>query len=89
MIDVPTINEEELVSRIKAKLESMPFKPGYSHFDVAPPPIEPAAYVLILGAGFSHGVVPLVDELVRHKIGDYYNPDMDMSSLNKNLDSAV
>jgi hypothetical protein len=80
MIDVPTITEEELVRRIKAKLDSKPFKPDYSDFDVAPAPIEPATYVLILGAGFSYGVVPLVDELVRQKIGDYYHPDQGGSS---------
>ena len=42
-------------------------------------PTEPAAYALILGAGFGHGVVPLVNELVQQTIGDYYVLDMVMS----------
>ncbi|UCD80397.1 MAG: hypothetical protein JSW26_02910 [Desulfobacterales bacterium] len=68
MIDVTTITDAEMVSRIRTHLESMPHKSSYSHFSVAPPPTEPAAYVLILGAGFSYGVVPLVDELMRQTI---------------------
>jgi hypothetical protein len=83
MIGVPTITQDELVRRIKAKLESKPHSSGYSHFDVAPAPTEPAAYVLILGAGFSKGVVPLVSELMKETIGDYYYPDQDMSSLER------
>src|SRR5271169_344358 len=77
MLDVPTINQDGLVERIKAKLESRPYTPTYSHFSVAPSPTEPAAFVLLLGAGFSYGVVPLVDELMQETIGDYYYPDQD------------
>jgi hypothetical protein len=83
MIDVPTITQDELVRQIKAKLESRPHKASYSHFSVAPAPTEPAAYVLILGAGFSYGVVPLVRELMQQTIGDYYYPDQDQSSLER------
>lgn len=75
MTDVPTINQDEFVEQIRAKLESKPYTPRYSDFDVSPPRIEPAAYVLLLGAGFSYGVVPLVDELMQQTIGDYYYPD--------------
>jgi SIR2-like domain len=77
MSDVPTITQDELVERIKTKLESRPHIPSYSHFSVAPAPTEPAAYVLILGAGFSYGIVPLVGELMQQTIGDYYYPDQD------------
>jgi hypothetical protein len=77
MIDVPTISQDELVEQIRADLASRPYTSRYSHFSVAPPPTEPAAYVLILGAGFSYGIVPLVNELVRETIGDYYYPDQD------------
>jgi len=77
MIGVPTITQDELVERIKAKLKARPHTSSYSHFSVAPAPTEPAAYVLILGAGFSYGIVPLVDELMQQTIGDYYYPDQD------------
>jgi hypothetical protein len=83
MIDVPTITQDELVERIKSKLESKPHKASYSHFSVAPDPTEPAAYVLILGAGFSYGIVPLVYELMHQTVGDYYYPDQDQSSLKR------
>lgn len=79
MSDVLTITQDELVERIKAKLKSRPHTPDYHDFMVAPAPTEPAAYVLILGAGFSYGVVPLVDELMQQTIGDYYYPDQDQS----------
>jgi hypothetical protein len=75
--DVPTITQDELVAAVKAKLESRLHTPSYSHFSVAPTPTDPAAYALILGAGFSCGVVPLVDELMQQTIGDYYYPDQD------------
>jgi hypothetical protein len=83
MIDVPVITQDEVIRRIKAKLESRPYRSSYSHFSVAPAPTEPAAYALILGAGFSYGVVPLVDELMQETIGDYYYPDQDQSSLER------
>lgn len=83
MAEVPIITKEELVERIISKLESSPEKPGYSHFDLAPVPADPAPYVLILGAGFSHGIVPLVDELMKQTIGGYYYPDQDQSSMER------
>ena len=83
MNDVLTITQDELVERIKAKLESRPHTATYSHFSLAPAPTEPAACVLILGAGFSYGVVPLVDELMQQAIGDYYYPDQDQTSLER------
>lgn len=83
MIDVPTITQDELIERIKDKLNSRPHTSSYSHFSVAPAPTQPPAYVLILGAGFSYGVVPLVDELMQQTIGDYYYPDQDQSSLKR------
>jgi hypothetical protein len=51
--DIPTITQDEMLERIKARLESRPHKSDYSHFNVAPAPAEPAAYVLILGAAYS------------------------------------
>jgi hypothetical protein len=82
-MDISIINQDELVRQIVDKLASKPHKSHYSHFGVAPAPPEPAAYVLILGAGFSYGVVPLVDELMQQTIGDYYYPDQDQSSLKR------
>ncbi len=83
MIDVQSITQDELIRRIKAKLESKPHKSSYSHLGVAPPSTEPAAFVLILGAGFSYGIVPLVKELMWEEIGGYYYPDQDMTSLKR------
>jgi hypothetical protein len=83
MTNVPTITQDELLERIKTRLESRPHKSEYSHFNVAPAPAEPAAYGLILGAGFSYGVVPLVDELMKQTIGGYYYPDQDQTSLER------
>lgn len=80
MIDVPSLTQDELVGHIKAKLESRLRTNTYSHSSVAPPPTEPAAYVLILGAGFSYKVVPLVNELMQQTIGDYYYLDVDQSA---------
>jgi hypothetical protein len=77
MSDISSINQDELVGRITAKLNSRPHTASYSEFDVAPVSTQSSAYVLILGAGFSHGVVPLVDELMYQSIGDYYYPDQD------------
>jgi hypothetical protein len=75
MIDLAAITQDELIQRIKAELESRPHNPSYSHFDLAPSLTPPAAYVLILGAGFSYGVVPLVNELMQQTIGAYFYPD--------------
>lgn len=83
MNDVSSITRDELVERIKAELESRPHTSSYSHFDAAPEPPPPAAYVLILGAGFSYGVVPLVDALMKQTIGGYYYPDQDKTSLER------
>jgi hypothetical protein len=77
MSDVPIITQDELVERIKTRLESRSHSPSYSHYNAAPAPTEPAAYVLILGAGFSYGIVPLAGELMQQTIGDYYYPDQD------------
>lgn len=83
MNNIPIINQEELVGMIKTKLESKPYKASYSHFSEAPAQTESAAYVLILGAGFSYGIVPLVNELMQQTIGDYYYPDQDQSSVER------
>lgn len=83
MNNKPIINQEELVEMIKTKLESKPYKASYSHFSEAPAQTESAAYVLILGAGFSYGIVPLVNELMQQTIGDYYYPDQDQSSVER------
>jgi hypothetical protein len=77
MIGVPTITQQELVERIRVNLESKPSISRYFHFSIEPAPTQSAAYVLIVGAGFSYNVVPLVDELMSETIGDYYYPDQD------------
>ena len=83
MTDVRTLTPEELVDRVRASLEAQPHEPDYGAFRIAPSPPGPAAYALIVGAGFSHGIVPLVRELMHETIGDYYFPDQDESSLER------
>ena len=68
---------EELVSEIRRKLQAKPHSSTWHEYKVAPDPVEPAAYTMIVGAGFSYGVVPLTAELMRETIGDYYIPDQD------------
>ena len=82
-MDLPVITQVELIEHIKTKLESRKHISTYHHFKVAPDQIEPSAYALILGAGFSYGVVPLVGELMKQTIGDYYYPDQDQSSVER------
>lgn len=76
---MPAITQDELIGRIKTKLGSRPHGSTWHHYKAVPEATEPAAYVLILGAGFSYGVMPLVHELMHQTIGDYYVPDMDQS----------
>ena len=68
---------EELVSEILRKLQAKPHSSTWHEYKLAPDPSEPAAYTIIVGAGFSYGVVPLTAELMRETIGDYYIPDQD------------
>ena len=75
----PTITQDELIKQVRVKLASRPHKPNFSVFSPAPPPTQHAAYALILGAGFSYGVVPLTSELMQQTIGDYYCPDLEMA----------
>jgi hypothetical protein len=80
MTKLTTITQDELIKRIKAQLKSEPKSTIYSDFSLEPVPVQPAAFTLILGAGFSYGVVPLVNELMQETIGDYYYPVQDQSS---------
>lgn len=77
------LTSDALVEQVRAKLETEPYRPRYHHYMVAPAPTNPAAYALIVGAGFSHEVVPLVRELMHETIGDYYIPDQDQSSMKR------
>jgi hypothetical protein len=78
-----TLTSDGLVERVRARLEAEPYSPRYHDFLIAPPPTKPAAYTLIVGAGFSYGAVPLVRELMHETIGDYYFPDQDQSSMER------
>jgi hypothetical protein len=80
---VHAIGQAELVDRIREKLASRPHKPDWNAYKLAASPTKPAAYALVVGAGFSYGVVPLVRELVHETIGDWYIPDQDMSSMER------
>ena len=83
MPSVPTMTQDEFVNTVRAELGTQPHKPTFSHFNIGPSAAEPAAYALIVGAGFSNGVVPLVRELMHETIGDYYIPDQDMSLMER------
>src|ERR1700760_2082971 len=74
---------DELVAHVHAQLEAQPRTSNYSHFSVAPDPAEAAAYALIVGAGLSFGVVPLVRELMYETIGDYYFPDQGHAAMER------
>jgi hypothetical protein len=66
------LDEDAFVERIVAALERGAARPTVP---------EPAVFAMIVGAGFSHGVVPLVGPLMHETIGDFYIPDSDMSSM--------
>ena len=83
MPDAPIICPDELVERVKSKLASLPRTSTYSAFSLSPELTKAAAYVLILGAGFSFGTVPLVKELMHETIGGYYYPDQGMTSMER------
>jgi hypothetical protein len=72
-----SITPNELIERVKATMAARPYKARYSPYAIAPEPAEPAAYALVVGAGFSAGVVPLVRELMQETIGGYYYPKQD------------
>lgn len=83
MSDVSVVTREHLVKTIRAKLNAKPKEMTYHHFKSFPDPTESAAYVLVVGAGFSYGVMPLTRELMHETIGDYYYPDQDQSSMER------
>jgi len=78
LTSVPTLAPAALIKEVQDKLAARPYTPRHSDFDLAPSP-QPAAYALIVGAGFSYPVVPLVKELMRETIGGYYIPDLDQT----------
>jgi hypothetical protein len=83
MTSVRILTPEALVEQVRAKLQTEPFEPRWHDYRVAPDPANPAAYALIVGAGFSYGIVPLVRELLHETIGGYYVPDQDQSSMER------
>ena len=83
MSELSVIDPAHLIEQIKTRLAAAPHRSTYHHFKIAPGPTDPPAYTLIVGAGFSHGVVPLTRQLICETIGDYYVPDQDQSSLER------
>jgi hypothetical protein len=77
----------ELADRI-CETVGKPRSPQWSHFNAALVPTEAAPYALVVGAGFSYGVVPLVRELMHETIGNYYYPDQDQSSMPRDRGTA-
>jgi len=86
------ISQDDLVWRIQVRLQAEPQdRTFYSTSDVAPKAIQPALFTLIVGAGFSCKKeqeddvgLPLVDELMKVTIGDYYYFDQDQTSMKRN-----
>jgi SIR2-like domain len=83
MTSVRTMTAAEFVEQVAARLAAEPYRPGHNDFDAASRPVPPAAYALIVGAGFSHGVVPMVRQLMHETVGDFYFPDQDQSSMKR------
>ena len=73
----------ELVEEVRSKLQARPFTARFSHWEAELPGVEPAAFALIVGSGFSSGEVPLVRELMHETIGDYYYPDEEMTWMRR------
>ncbi|HET8549439.1 MAG TPA: SIR2 family protein [Bryobacteraceae bacterium] len=57
--NLPTTPPAQVIEEIRAKLAEEPSRQG-------------PAYAMIVGAGFSYGVVPLTQELLHECIGDFY-----------------
>jgi hypothetical protein len=83
MTSVRTMTAGEFVEQVAARLAAEPHRPGHNDFDAASRPVPPAAYALIVGAGFSRGVVPMVRQLMHETVGDFYFPDQDQSSMKR------
>ena len=76
-------DQSTLIRRIVATLAREAPMPLYDDYSPQLVPVEPAAFSMIVGAGFSFSVVPMVTELMHERIGDFYFPDLDMSSLKR------
>jgi hypothetical protein len=77
------LNSEELAEVIHDRLDGRAARSTYSAYSLSPDDAVSPVYTLILGAGFSVGVVPLVEELMHETIGDYYYPDQTGESLDR------
>ena len=76
-------DQSTLIRRVVATLSRDAPRKFYDSFSPELVPVEPAAFSMIVGAGFSFGVVPTATELMLERIGDFYFPDQDMSSLER------
>ena len=83
MPDFEILTPGEFVRRVGDTVSSKHRRSTYSSVQFAPTPVVPAPYALIVGAGFSAGVVPLVKELMYETIGDYLFFDQDQSSMQR------
>jgi hypothetical protein len=66
--EIPTKTPAQVIEEICAKLTEKPRR-------------KAPAYTLIVGAGFSYGVVPLTKELLHERIGDFYFVDQGQPSM--------
>ena len=79
---LPILTRDDFIATLRAGLARGKTRP-YTDFSLAPLAAEPAQFALVVGAGFSAGVVPMVHELLTRTIGDYYFPDQDQSSVER------
>jgi tetratricopeptide (TPR) repeat protein len=70
LTELPTKSTTQVIEDIRVKLTEKPRREG-------------SAYTMIVGAGFSYGVVPLTKELLHERIGDFYY------ALDKTLDGSI
>lgn len=68
---VETLDTATCVARIVDALRRGRARPPYTALSATSRPVEPPAFVLVVGAGFSTPVVPMVDALVKEWIGRY------------------
>jgi hypothetical protein len=66
------IDTPKLVSEVVAALPTQSFRSRWSEGDLAPQSAQPPRFAMIVGAGFSAGVVPMAWELLHATIGNYY-----------------
>jgi hypothetical protein len=77
------IDRHILVDTVARRLRRTSTKSGWHAFSPTLASVEPPTFTLVVGAGFSAGVIPMTKELMCETIGDYYEPDQDQTSMQR------